>query len=513
MNNPVFYNYSYSVCALVIVFLSYYVLVTRKDMRRKNSKLFMAVLIVNTIAIITDIVCCIMDSNPAGYSVLVRTTVQCTFMISHLSMSPLITWYFINFTGMNHNMGKVIRVLFVLPFLFLTVLPVLIGPIRQNVFYYDASGAFTLGPYYFFTVPMGGLVYCIVIAYVAYKNFHRLSREQKNAIVFLIIFCSVPTFVQNIWVPTERFNIFFETVGIFMVLITLDNQNWVYHNATQTYNRLTMQRHLQGDLDNKVSFGVLLITIDRTTYFRAATMSNEEFQRLMASIGNYMKGLHGRLNIYYCERGTFAIPVYKDSPWKADDLEKELQRRFESTWTVFEEEEEGEKEIKIPIRLTFVRIPENVKTLDELFNIADFPYDAETDEPLVVSAETMKIAVDQFDQVILSDDNDDGSEENIEELPEELSEMMDDFTSHIVELTQMERKVLLYYINGYEIADLPDLLGVTINTVRKHNRSIYKKLRIGSKAELMIYLDILDRCGRLEPIEESLGEDCGEEIK
>lgn len=445
-----------------------------------------------------------MDSNPADYSVLARTTVQCIFTITHLSLAPLITWYFINFTGMNHNLGKGKRILYVIPFVCLTVLPVLIPPIRHYIFYYDASGAFHYGPYYFGTVPMGGLVYCVVIAYVAIKNLHRLSREQKNAIIFLIIFCSVPTFIQNNWMPTERFNIFLETVGIFIVLLTVDNQNWVYNEATQTYNRLTMQRHLQGDLDNRVVFKVLLITIDRSTYFKTATISNEEFQRVMASIGNYLKSLRGRLDIYYCERGTFAIPVYKDSPWNAEDLQDEVRRRFESTWPVVMD---VEREVKIPVRLTIVQIPENVKTLEELFRIADFPYDAESDKPLIVDAETMKMAEEQSNHVIVSDDDSDDLGDNVEGLPEELSAMMDDFTGHIAELTPMERKVMLYYLDGYEIADLPDRLGVTINTVRKHNRSIYHKLKVGSKEELMIYLDILDRCGRLEPIEKALGRD------
>ena len=105
--------------------------------------------------------------------------------------------------------------------------------------------------------------------------------------------------------------------------------------------------------------------------------------------------------------------------------------------------------------------------------------------------------------------DDDAAEEKEEEyeLPEELSSMMDDFTSHIRDLTPMEKKVMLCYMDGYEITDLPELLNVTINTVRKHNRSIYHKLNVGSKEELMIYLDILDRCNRLEPIENALGKD------
>jgi hypothetical protein len=59
-------------------------------------------------------------------------------------------------------------------------------------------------------------------------------------------------------------------------------------------------------------------------------------------------------------------------------------------------------------------------------------------------------------------------------------------------------------MDGYDIADIPELASVTINTVRKHNRNIYSKLAIKSKEELMLYLDILQRCDMCDPIEEQL---------
>ncbi|MGN1388559.1 MAG: helix-turn-helix transcriptional regulator, partial [Bulleidia sp.] len=92
-------------------------------------------------------------------------------------------------------------------------------------------------------------------------------------------------------------------------------------------------------------------------------------------------------------------------------------------------------------------------------------------------------------------------------LPAELLAMLDDFSENIAKLTSTERKIVSYYLDGYDIASLPELMNISINTVRKHNRSIYQKLHISSREELMVYLDILDRCGRLEPIENLLKED------
>ena len=64
-----------------------------------------------------------------------------------------------------------------------------------------------------------------------------------------------------------------------------------------------------------------------------------------------------------------------------------------------------------------------------------------------------------------------------------------------------EKTIFGFYIKGYEIADIPELAFISLNTVRKHNRSIYEKLNIKSKDELQLYIELLKRCNRIDEIE------------
>ena len=64
-------------------------------------------------------------------------------------------------------------------------------------------------------------------------------------------------------------------------------------------------------------------------------------------------------------------------------------------------------------------------------------------------------------------------------------------------LSSAERRILQYYIDGHETADIPDLAFISIHTVKKHNRSIYQKLEVSSRDELMLYIELLRCCGRL----------------
>ena len=86
------------------------------------------------------------------------------------------------------------------------------------------------------------------------------------------------------------------------------------------------------------------------------------------------------------------------------------------------------------------------------------------------------------------------------ELPPNIAELFDQFVERKDLLTEAERNILRYYIDGHEIAEIPDLAYISMSTVRKHNRSIYEKLGVSSRDELMLYIDLLRRCGRLQEL-------------
>ena len=93
------------------------------------------------------------------------------------------------------------------------------------------------------------------------------------------------------------------------------------------------------------------------------------------------------------------------------------------------------------------------------------------------------------------------------ELPPNMEDMFRRFAQKVKTLSSAERRILNYYIDGHEIAEIPELAFVSIHTVKKHNRSIYQKLEIASRDELMLYIELFRCCNRLpelideEPLE------------
>ena len=85
-------------------------------------------------------------------------------------------------------------------------------------------------------------------------------------------------------------------------------------------------------------------------------------------------------------------------------------------------------------------------------------------------------------------------------LPPGMEDMFQGFAEKIGTLTSAERRILNYYIEGHDTADIPDLAYISIHTVKKHNRSIYQKLGVASRDELMLYIELFRCCGRLNEL-------------
>jgi DNA-binding CsgD family transcriptional regulator len=86
------------------------------------------------------------------------------------------------------------------------------------------------------------------------------------------------------------------------------------------------------------------------------------------------------------------------------------------------------------------------------------------------------------------------------ELPPDMENLFHAFAEKVKTLSSAERRILNYYIEGHDTADIPDLAFISIHTVKKHNRSIYQKLGVASRDELMLYIELFRCCDRLEEL-------------
>lgn len=89
----------------------------------------------------------------------------------------------------------------------------------------------------------------------------------------------------------------------------------------------------------------------------------------------------------------------------------------------------------------------------------------------------------------------------------EIDELLSGFRSRVQTLTPMERTVLQYYIDGCSLEEVAARAYISVATAKKHNTNINRKLGVTSREELMLYIDLFHRCGRLDEIAAPRAED------
>lgn len=129
-----------------------------------------------------------------------------------------------------------------------------------------------------------------------------------------------------------------------------------------------------------------------------------------------------------------------------------------------------------------------VRDIDDLFEFLS-ERDRESEEKLALAEKERKTAIAQKEQA-------NAVAESYQEIyaSEITSEQNAEFMRRLNTLTDKEKTVYNLYLQGKKAQDIADICGITINTVKYHNKNIYDKLGINSRKELLRYaLSCTDR--------------------
>ncbi|MEA4969856.1 MAG: LuxR C-terminal-related transcriptional regulator [Candidatus Pelethousia sp.] len=75
--------------------------------------------------------------------------------------------------------------------------------------------------------------------------------------------------------------------------------------------------------------------------------------------------------------------------------------------------------------------------------------------------------------------------------PQEASALFEAFVRSIQTLSPAERSVFNLYMEGYNAKAIAEILCLSINTIKTHNKRIYMKLNVSSRNELMVFVKMM----------------------
>ncbi len=74
--------------------------------------------------------------------------------------------------------------------------------------------------------------------------------------------------------------------------------------------------------------------------------------------------------------------------------------------------------------------------------------------------------------------------------------LLDEFMENTKTLSPAERAVFNLYVQEHTAKEIADILSLSINTIKTHNKRIYMKLNVGSREELLLYINMLKEIGQ-----------------
>jgi len=479
------YNVSFDICATIIsVFSLVTMLSIKKDLHKASNRVLLLIIVASLVACIFDIWSSVGNSYVEQYSSFHRDILNYIFLFVYVSTSCLFAWYVITLLGLRRHMKKPFLLLFFLPETIIFLLLVFNVGFRW-VFYYDANGIYSHGTM-MYVLYGTGYFYMLCAVYLAVRFRKMLLKPQRHAAILFLVFSIIPIFVQQFFMPHQLIELFFQSIGIFGFLTTVENFNAIHHPITKAYNRTAFIREIDFAIQNIAVVDVIIIKLSRSTYYDIATLDTLRANGFIASVAEWLNSLSKKLDVYDCERGHFILPVYRNDGHNMQKLTEKICERFLDKWVY------QNKGILFPMQLCTASISQDIQTVEQVMQLADFPYIHDTTEPEVISAK--EVGAELWEQT--------GDMPIQYQLGGEILGMLDDFVARIPLLTPAEYNILQYYINGHEIGEIPTLAYISINTVRKHNKNIYKKLQVSTKEELLLYVGLLDRSNRLNELEQ-----------
>lgn len=169
-------------CAVLILFLLLITTIIRGMNHGRAHKLFISLVLVSLISALADIAAVLMDQY-AGSWTTAKHVAHCLYLIFHNAATPIYMMYLIVLSDTEHKMGKIRRILFVLP-VAIVVLITLTNPLHNKLFYFDSDDAYTRGPIFW-------SLYVSVVFYVAFGIYHLLRYKSTYERASMIALSSV----------------------------------------------------------------------------------------------------------------------------------------------------------------------------------------------------------------------------------------------------------------------------------------------------------------------------------
>lgn len=353
------YNVHYDVSAMAISLFGMIFILAKKGLHKRQNKILMGLLTSCFFAAFFDITSSLGNSYITHWSFFWRDFHNYAYLLLHNVMPYLVSCYIVALTGMNFGRRKnlFLQRLHVVPVV-ISVLLLLSNLFTRQVFYYDEQRVYLHGPLFpiLFVLAYFYILLCLFLLFRYGKNVAKAKRRMA----YLFLIASLVSVVAQMLLPTILLQLCVESLCLLGMVIVVDNEDEVLDAESGCYNRKSFVYDFYLYQHNGTSFPIVIVRPEKLTAF-ANTIGAVHMAELKHQLADFLKSRTKTAECYYVENDTFVL--IGNSRCDEHALLESIKKGFAEEWKV------GNYQLKLEVQAYGARVPEEVKSIDELLTL------------------------------------------------------------------------------------------------------------------------------------------------
>ncbi|MBR1692499.1 MAG: EAL domain-containing protein [Lachnospiraceae bacterium] len=373
------YNIHYDISAVVIFLFTLFYIFTKKGLKKRSNKIFLALVISGLISAVSDAVGSVANSYGNVYRVFVRDLWNYIFLGTHNLMPFLFTLYIVFLMGICHRMRRLHYALLCLP-VASVLLALLLNPVFRWVFYYDTDNVYSHGR----MMPLlyaAALFYMALVIVLAIRYRAALPKAKLYPLLLFMVCSTLPIIIQML-MPHLLIELFFQSLAMLGILFSIENEDELLSSITHVRNRFAFLSDVENAIQVKNTVKILTIKIPKSASYYNTTFGIRYMNHIFLEIAAWLESLGKDLHCYDCDGGHFTLVSYQRSEEDIRELAVKIKNRFETAW------EHEDFRIVFPVQICITYLPEEIQTIEQMMVIVDSPFEGKNNESEIIDSNT-----------------------------------------------------------------------------------------------------------------------------
>lgn len=355
------WNMDFAICALIILLVIVFLHVLRQYVSIKRSHIFLAITILEIVAIICSILVRNVLTYADGQTNLAAVILIDLFFIVQYAVPIVFMYYMIVWSGQSLRSNKLASILFVIPILVYIVM-MLKNCLMQDLYTVDAQYGYRETA---IVSILGGMtLYCMLFGLVfAILHIRLLSFGKLSAITLLEAAVGISILIR-FYLPNMVFVDFMVAVSLLVLYFVAQNPSDMLDGNTQVLNRNVMDELLRIDIVTKRGFDLIVLALDDFKFVNK-TFSVTTGDIMLMQVAHFLTTLTKKGRVYRYGADQFALQIRRGDA-DIDAVMEVLEERFRHPWIT------REVSVMMSTTISCISCPEDGDQLENIVDVIDY---------------------------------------------------------------------------------------------------------------------------------------------